>query len=49
MQIITDIFAFILVVGIGSTLVLDGWAVLLDKVAGLTPTNWVLSGAGSSG
>lgn len=35
---------FSLMVGIGSTLVLDIWGVLLFKMKGITPTNWGMVG-----
>ena len=36
--------AFSLVVGIGSTLILDLWVTLVKKVAGIPPTDWGMVG-----
>ncbi|TKI02281.1 DUF2938 domain-containing protein [Martelella alba] len=36
--------AFSLVVGIGSTLILDLWVSLVKKVAGIPPTDWGMVG-----
>jgi len=39
-----ETIVFILVVGLGSTLILDGWVALLDRYAGLPATNWGMAG-----
>ncbi|RQW62771.1 DUF2938 family protein [Vibrio viridaestus] len=39
-----DIIKFCIFVGIGSTLVLDVWVMLVQKVTGIPPTNWSVVG-----
>lgn len=40
----SQIIGFALVVGIGSTIVLDLWVTLIQKLLGIPPTNWGMVG-----
>lgn len=41
---IADVAGFVLVVGIGSTVVLDLWCLLLEKISGRSGTRWGIVG-----